>query len=544
MSPALKFCSQVIRDLFNKRHEAYAWPFYKPVDVKALGLHDYFDVIKRPMDLGTIKNKLEGGKYSASAEFADDMRLMFQNCLTYNPPEHDVVAMANKLRQVFENRFRDCPAEKTSEPSKPLEHSCPHCPYKATTIKALSTHIGSEHDSKKCPHCDFIGGNDKELSDHVIVCCNKKCPLCPFVGKYLGKHMASSHVKCSLCPFVGKDLSAMKEHVAEKHPSVPSSTPKSQVPNDLAKKGRHQIAPPKRATRATAARGEEPRQEEPTLDHKCPYCEYKGASMRELSNHIGSKHDNSSVFDFPEGEAAEKTLVDNPPSEASVLDLSKDSTRDSTQDSTMDSQDSTQDTTSQRLKPGPAHMRKCPLCPFLGSDLKGHIDESHKKCDTCPYVARDAAALESHIDANHVRCSNCHHVGKDSDEMRIHNAIRHNSTEEKQCSLCDFKSSEEAEMQEHADKEHSHKCPYCDHTSATMKLLSGHIGSTHDKVGSSSSSNNNDNDQACPHCDFATHRMDLLASHVRSEHMKAEVDMDRNDFVDEGYGDDSIITID
>lgn len=41
--------------MLSKKHVAYAWPFYKPVDVKALGLHDYLDIIKHPMDLGTIK---------------------------------------------------------------------------------------------------------------------------------------------------------------------------------------------------------------------------------------------------------------------------------------------------------------------------------------------------------------------------------------------------------------------------------------------------------------------------------------------------------
>lgn len=42
-------------DLFNFPLQAYAWPFYKPVDAKALELHDYHDIIKKPMDLGTVK---------------------------------------------------------------------------------------------------------------------------------------------------------------------------------------------------------------------------------------------------------------------------------------------------------------------------------------------------------------------------------------------------------------------------------------------------------------------------------------------------------
>ena len=35
-----------MQELFGKRHSGYAWPFYKPVDVKTLGLHDYHKVIK------------------------------------------------------------------------------------------------------------------------------------------------------------------------------------------------------------------------------------------------------------------------------------------------------------------------------------------------------------------------------------------------------------------------------------------------------------------------------------------------------------------
>ena len=42
---------------------SYAWPFYKPVDVEGLGLHDYLDIIKHPMDLGTVKVCFKVYKY-------------------------------------------------------------------------------------------------------------------------------------------------------------------------------------------------------------------------------------------------------------------------------------------------------------------------------------------------------------------------------------------------------------------------------------------------------------------------------------------------
>ncbi|TRY74296.1 hypothetical protein DNTS_028726 [Danionella cerebrum] len=107
----LRYCSGIVKDMFAKKHAAYAWPFYKPVDVDALGLHDYLDIIKHPMDLSTIKDKLENKHYRDAQEFASDVRLMFSNCYKYNPPDHEVVAMARKLQDVFEMRFAKMPDE-------------------------------------------------------------------------------------------------------------------------------------------------------------------------------------------------------------------------------------------------------------------------------------------------------------------------------------------------------------------------------------------------------------------------------------------------
>lgn len=43
-------------------------------------------------------------EYNSGSEFAADVRLIFTNCYKYNPPDHDVVAMAKKLQDVFEMR--------------------------------------------------------------------------------------------------------------------------------------------------------------------------------------------------------------------------------------------------------------------------------------------------------------------------------------------------------------------------------------------------------------------------------------------------------
>jgi hypothetical protein len=40
--------------------QTIAWPFLKPVEAEKLGLHDYHDIIKKPMDLGTVKVSISG----------------------------------------------------------------------------------------------------------------------------------------------------------------------------------------------------------------------------------------------------------------------------------------------------------------------------------------------------------------------------------------------------------------------------------------------------------------------------------------------------
>lgn len=111
LSEQMKYCAGILKELFAKKHNAYAWPFYKPVDVVQLGLPDYHDIIKHPMDLGTVKQKIDNREYKRPDEFAADIRLIFTNCYKYNQPDHEVVTMARKLQDVFEVRFAKMPDE-------------------------------------------------------------------------------------------------------------------------------------------------------------------------------------------------------------------------------------------------------------------------------------------------------------------------------------------------------------------------------------------------------------------------------------------------
>ncbi|CAF0868296.1 unnamed protein product [Adineta steineri] len=111
MTEQLKFCLNIVKDLLHKKNMTFVWPFAKPVDVKNLNLSDYYQIIKKPMDLGTVKRKLETREYASADEFATDVRLIFSNCYLYNGPHTDVVAMCKKVEQLFEDKFAKLPDE-------------------------------------------------------------------------------------------------------------------------------------------------------------------------------------------------------------------------------------------------------------------------------------------------------------------------------------------------------------------------------------------------------------------------------------------------
>lgn len=80
--------------------------FNSPVDPVALGLIDYEKIITKPRDLGTIKAKLHAVAYNNREEVADDIRLVFTNAMTYNPPTNAVHIAAKHLLQAFEEAYQ------------------------------------------------------------------------------------------------------------------------------------------------------------------------------------------------------------------------------------------------------------------------------------------------------------------------------------------------------------------------------------------------------------------------------------------------------
>ncbi|KAK2976488.1 hypothetical protein RJ640_002938 [Escallonia rubra] len=92
-------CSGILERL---RAHPTGWVFSNPVDPIKLDIPDYFSVISRPMDFGTIKTKLEDGIYMNREEFEADVRLTLFNAMTYNPESNAVHLMARKLSEFFD----------------------------------------------------------------------------------------------------------------------------------------------------------------------------------------------------------------------------------------------------------------------------------------------------------------------------------------------------------------------------------------------------------------------------------------------------------
>jgi Histone acetylation protein/Bromodomain len=76
--------------------------FNVPVDAKALGLLDYHLIVEKPMDLGTIKQRLHAVAYPSRQEVAEDIRLVFTNAMRYNPPGNPINEAAKELLTYFE----------------------------------------------------------------------------------------------------------------------------------------------------------------------------------------------------------------------------------------------------------------------------------------------------------------------------------------------------------------------------------------------------------------------------------------------------------
>jgi bromodomain-containing factor 1 len=125
LSEELKFCYTLIKEFFKKQHSDFAYPFLAPVDRKLYP--QYYEVIKNPMDMGTIKKRLEDCFYSSASQFEHDVMLVFKNCFKFNPVGTPVRIMGQKLEAFFKQKWGERPSHTSSHapsvPNTPAYHA-------------------------------------------------------------------------------------------------------------------------------------------------------------------------------------------------------------------------------------------------------------------------------------------------------------------------------------------------------------------------------------------------------------------------------------
>lgn len=151
--------------------------FNFPVDPAALKLPDYHTIVKCPMDLGSIRTRLHSLEYSSREAVVRDIRLVFSNATTYNPPTNAVHMAAKALLEFFEEQmdafvpdFEDSTFSSSSAPSLAsppnltTRNTIPH------NMLAPSSVVDAKKRKKR--------GSKKNLAHSCQWCKGRKCDIC------------------------------------------------------------------------------------------------------------------------------------------------------------------------------------------------------------------------------------------------------------------------------------------------------------------------------------------------------------------------------
>ena len=99
ISPYLKKQCQEVMEKICARPIAQI--FFYPVDPVQDDCPNYFDIVKNPMDLGTIKKNLRCNKYKSVSEWKRDMELVWSNSILFHTESSPVGMMALDLREYY-----------------------------------------------------------------------------------------------------------------------------------------------------------------------------------------------------------------------------------------------------------------------------------------------------------------------------------------------------------------------------------------------------------------------------------------------------------
>lgn len=99
--------NQLLHLLNDMQNHTAAWPFAQPVNKDEVP--DYYEVIKEPMDLSTMEDRLQNDLYPRPEDFIKDAKLIFDNCRRYNNETTPYAKSANKLEKFMWQQIKNIP---------------------------------------------------------------------------------------------------------------------------------------------------------------------------------------------------------------------------------------------------------------------------------------------------------------------------------------------------------------------------------------------------------------------------------------------------
>ena len=167
-----QWCSQLLSEVSKW---PIAQPFKQPVDPVRDGAVNYFEKIKHPMDLSTVRSKLNDKEYSTVEEFVDDMKLICHNAVTFNGENNVIALIANDIESFVTERYSSKPSSHENEwyasimkTVAELKDFIRNAPEKFGVLKAKHPFdLSSISDEKRAALSKELGGNNIEkLMNH------------------------------------------------------------------------------------------------------------------------------------------------------------------------------------------------------------------------------------------------------------------------------------------------------------------------------------------------------------------------------------------
>ncbi|KAH8773818.1 Bromodomain-containing protein [Diaporthe sp. PMI_573] len=122
---SLEHCSQVINELLSDKYASCSSNFLEPADYVELSPQDYLIFTKDPMDLRTMKTKIDNGKYKTSTDFVKDFLKVLKAARVLHKRMTEVCKAADKLDKVFRTLWdgTEESGEETEESGRETEES-------------------------------------------------------------------------------------------------------------------------------------------------------------------------------------------------------------------------------------------------------------------------------------------------------------------------------------------------------------------------------------------------------------------------------------